>query len=198
MQLIAEMSWFTVDMPSREVSAKNAPMQREQATATAADSETVVLGGKINQTSTTTDNKVPWLSDLPGIGDLFRFRTQTIQRTQLLIFVTPHIVRNRADADRFRVRSERIKKGMTPDQVRAIMGCPAGFYCCRESIARNHHMNMMLPVAEGGKVGVVQRWVGDKDYIIVDYIDGKVVDAQNLEGWWNTPPAEDNRFAVCR
>jgi len=49
----------------------------------------------------TTDNKVPYLGDIPGIGGLFRFRTQTTQRSQLLILVTPHICRNRQDAERF-------------------------------------------------------------------------------------------------
>jgi type II secretory pathway component GspD/PulD (secretin) len=99
MRLIPEVSSITIPRGHRtDVSKKNITVEHLEAFVTAAAGETVVLGGKINQTAI-TEAKVPLLGDLPGIGCLFCFDTQTIQKTQLLLFVTPHIVCTRADAD---------------------------------------------------------------------------------------------------
>ena len=64
------------------------------------DGETVALGGLITKRDAKAENKVPWLGDLPYIGAAFRYRTQTKAKTELLVIMTPHIVRTRADADR--------------------------------------------------------------------------------------------------
>src|SRR5262249_32444044 len=43
---------------------------------------------------------IPWLGDLPGVGALFRYRTQSKTKRELLVILTPHIVRNRLEAER--------------------------------------------------------------------------------------------------
>src|SRR5439155_500758 len=62
--------------------------------------ETVVLGGTLVRKDAKQENRVPWFGDLPCVGALFRYRTQIKSKTELLIILTPHIVRSRADADR--------------------------------------------------------------------------------------------------
>ncbi|MBN1587328.1 MAG: hypothetical protein JW937_07850 [Candidatus Omnitrophica bacterium] len=54
--------------------------------------ETVVLGGLIKESTTTTDTKVPVLGDLPGLGWLFKRKTDSATRQNLLIFVTATIL----------------------------------------------------------------------------------------------------------
>ncbi|OZA78893.1 MAG: hypothetical protein B7X64_11895 [Halothiobacillus sp. 39-53-45] len=54
--------------------------------------ETVVLGGIYQFQNTNTVNKVPFLGDLPGLGNLFKDREVNKQRLELLIFVTPKII----------------------------------------------------------------------------------------------------------
>lgn len=54
--------------------------------------ETVVLGGLIKETDTKVRTKVPLLGDLPIIGMLFRKDSDSVQRRNLLIFVTANIV----------------------------------------------------------------------------------------------------------
>jgi type IV pilus assembly protein PilQ len=54
--------------------------------------ETVVLGGIYQFQNTNTINKVPFLGDLPGLGNLFKDREVNKQRLELLIFVTPKII----------------------------------------------------------------------------------------------------------
>ncbi len=68
-----------------------------RATITVSDSETIVLGGLITKTNDTLERKVPWLGDLPVVGTAFRYDKSVQQRKELLIFLTPHVVKNSAD-----------------------------------------------------------------------------------------------------
>jgi type II secretion system protein D len=63
-----------------------------QSTVTVSDQQTVVLGGLITKSTENVTRKVPWLGDLPVIGHGFRFDRVSEKRTELLIFLTPHIV----------------------------------------------------------------------------------------------------------
>jgi type IV pilus assembly protein PilQ len=57
------------------------------------DGQTVVLGGILQTKSDDVVNKVPWLGDLPVLGHLFKNTNRTNNKDELLIFVTPKIVR---------------------------------------------------------------------------------------------------------
>jgi type IV pilus assembly protein PilQ len=57
------------------------------------DGQTVVLGGILETVKTYQANKIPWLADIPGIGFLFRSTTDINNKTELLIFITPKILR---------------------------------------------------------------------------------------------------------
>src|SRR5262249_52316755 len=61
----------------------------------ARDGETVAIGGLITRSDAKAENKFPWFGDLPVVGTLFRFRTQVKAKQELLVILTPHIVRNR-------------------------------------------------------------------------------------------------------
>jgi type IV pilus assembly protein PilQ len=57
------------------------------------DGQTVVLGGILTTNSSNVTNKVPWLGDIPVLGHLFKNTDRTNKKDELLIFVTPKIVR---------------------------------------------------------------------------------------------------------
>lgn len=61
------------------------------------DGQTVVLGGIMETEKRDSVNKVPFLGDVPGLGVLFRKKTRTDNKDELLIFVTPKILREGAD-----------------------------------------------------------------------------------------------------
>ena len=61
------------------------------------DGQTVVLGGILETERRDTVNKVPYLGDIPGLGVLFRSKSRTDNKDELLIFVTPKILREGAD-----------------------------------------------------------------------------------------------------
>jgi len=57
------------------------------------DGQTVVLGGILTTTHRIDETKVPWLGDIPIFGNLFKTSTKQNDKDELLIFVTPKIVR---------------------------------------------------------------------------------------------------------
>jgi type IV pilus assembly protein PilQ len=57
------------------------------------DGQTVVLGGILETERRETERKVPYLGDIPGLGILFKTTTKTNNKDELLIFVTPKILR---------------------------------------------------------------------------------------------------------
>ena len=59
---------------------------------------TVVLGGLFQQTEQDTVDKVPFLGDIPFLGNLFKSTTKLVQRSELLIFITPRIITDRTAA----------------------------------------------------------------------------------------------------
>lgn len=73
-----------------------------QTTISASDGETIVLGGLITESDKTRQRRIPWLSDLPVLGNFFRYDQSIKKRTELLFILTPHIVRNEADAQRIK------------------------------------------------------------------------------------------------
>jgi len=75
-------------------------IQQRRFTSTVAvrNTGTVALGGLIRETQTDNESGVPLLKDIPGIGNAFKSRDVTSRRTELMIFLTPKIIRDDADA----------------------------------------------------------------------------------------------------
>ena len=65
------------------------------------DAQPVVIGGLISDTKSSGDSKVPLLGDIPLLGQLFRSSTKSTGKTELLIFLTPHIVESPAELNGF-------------------------------------------------------------------------------------------------
>ena len=59
--------------------------------------QTIVIGGLMEDRITDTVNKVPFLGDVPGLGFFFRSKGRTDNKDELLIFVTPKILREGAE-----------------------------------------------------------------------------------------------------
>jgi len=57
------------------------------------DGSTIVIGGLIRNNKTETIHKVPILGDIPVLGFLFSRREYTTERRNLMLFITPHVVR---------------------------------------------------------------------------------------------------------
>ena len=56
---------------------------------------TVVIGGIFEMFEENTENKVPFLGDLPGVGNLFKSRTRQTSKQEMLVFITPKVLTDR-------------------------------------------------------------------------------------------------------
>ena len=64
------------------------------------DGQTIIIGGLMEDRIRTSEQKVPWLGDIPGLGWLFRYQQDTVEKQNLLIFLTPTIIREDQDVQR--------------------------------------------------------------------------------------------------
>jgi type IV pilus assembly protein PilQ len=67
--------------------------QEAETNVVVSDGETVVIGGLVERDETNNETGVPFLKDIPLFGALFRYTHHEIVKKDLVIFVTPHIVR---------------------------------------------------------------------------------------------------------
>ena len=62
------------------------------------DGETMVLGGIITDSSSIVENKIPILGDIPILGFLFKSEQRLSEKTELMLFLTPHIIDSSKEA----------------------------------------------------------------------------------------------------
>jgi len=73
---------------------------------------TIVIGGLIRDDKTTVEKKIPFVGDIPILGNLFKHNKDEVQKTNLLIFITPYVLSNQEDLNQI---SEKKKKEMEPE-----------------------------------------------------------------------------------
>lgn len=88
--------------------------------------QTVVIGGLISKQVDDTDRKIPILGDIPIIGYAFKRKQKNDVKTELLIFLTPHVVQNPSDLGKL-TETERAKldlatKSFQKDEVDRYVG----------------------------------------------------------------------------
>lgn len=67
--------------------------------ALAEDGQTLVIGGLIDNTRVDTENKVPFLGDIPVMGNLFKGQSRSEEKSTLMVFIRPTILRDDLAAD---------------------------------------------------------------------------------------------------
>jgi general secretion pathway protein D len=104
----------------------------------AADGDTIVVGGLIGDRYQNDLTKVPWLGDVPVLGWLFKTESKRLQKANLLVFLTPHVIRSPDQMEKqsivkreeFRRRSvqalgEQPNENLLPDRTIGVLGDPA-------------------------------------------------------------------------
>ncbi len=84
--------------------------RRIESTIAVQSGDTIALGGLIRDKNDKTVTGVPLLSAIPILGNLFKVTVNTVKRTELLVLITPRVVRNRNEA---RAVTEELRKRMT-------------------------------------------------------------------------------------
>lgn len=80
--------------------------------------ETIVLGGLIQETNTNDTNGVPWLHEIPFIGSIFGGTTRNKDKTELVVLLTPRVMKSRQDAQDVTDEFKRKLTGIYDDRIR--------------------------------------------------------------------------------
>ncbi len=87
--------------------------------------QTVVIGGLMQDNITYTEAKVPVLGDIPLLGYLFKSSRRTIEKTNLLIFITPYIIKDNGDLEEITRRSNyRLQQYREQNRLERRLGGP--------------------------------------------------------------------------
>jgi len=105
----------------------NAPAIDERSAdtvAVTADGQTVIIGGLMSADKSAVETKIPFLGDIPLVGNLFKRKQKSDTKTELLIFLTPHIVQNPTElaalSARERARSD-APKAFTEEELNKFL-----------------------------------------------------------------------------
>lgn len=95
---IAENVAQTIGVGTSSVPVGPTTTKRSMETTTIAkDQQTIVVGGLVRDNIIINEQKVPLLGDIPYLGWLFKFQSRQIEKLNLLVFLTPTLVRDEAD-----------------------------------------------------------------------------------------------------
>ncbi|MAI70094.1 MAG: hypothetical protein CMM01_04205 [Rhodopirellula sp.] len=89
---------FTDATSGSVIEAPIKDLTKADGTVSVQDGQTIVLGGMIGNQTLVSESKVPWLGDIPYVGKLFRHDLETTVRKELLIFLTPTVLRTAEDS----------------------------------------------------------------------------------------------------
>jgi general secretion pathway protein D len=99
--VVLEITQEVSDVTQTTTSGIDSPtIQQRKFTSTVAvkNNGTVALGGLIRETYTDNQSGIPLLKDIPALGYAFKSRGVTKRRTELIVFLTPHIIRTDDEA----------------------------------------------------------------------------------------------------
>ncbi len=71
------------------------------------DQQTIVLGGLMQERHSRVESKVPLLGDIPVLGQLFKYTTRSHKKMNLLVMLTPHIIKDHLELETIRARKQR-------------------------------------------------------------------------------------------
>jgi general secretion pathway protein D len=129
------------------------------------DGDTVVIGGLVSDSYLDGITKVPWLGDIPVLGWLFKSTSKTLTKKNLLVFLTPHIIRSKDDLEKesirkreeFKRRSEQAlgapeEEEQLPDEAIGVLGSSASDHLnspaqkAVKSLERRYPLQRMLEI----------------------------------------------------
>ena len=120
-ELFLEITRFVSES---EVGAVTTTKRSTKTTVIVDDGQTIVLGGLLQDARNDAETGVPFLSNLPLLGGLFKQTGMQSNKTNLLIFLTPHIITTHDDVDR--VTTHKQQQAYRPEVIeqRLLAGQP--------------------------------------------------------------------------
>ena len=103
-----------VSTTSSDIDAPTIQQRQVESTVAINSGETIVLGGLIQDTNTIAESGIPILHRIPLVGKLFGQTRDEARRTELLVTITPRVIRNRNEAQDVTEEFRRKLRGLTP------------------------------------------------------------------------------------
>jgi general secretion pathway protein D len=121
-RMLQEVSALTSQSVEAALGASVISTREAETSAVVRNAQTVVIGGLIDESDDAVESGVPLLKDIPLLGYLFKSRKTRRVRTELAIFVTPHVIMTDEDADALyrRVRERQDSAGVLPPDTSRI------------------------------------------------------------------------------
>jgi general secretion pathway protein D len=113
LEIDSEFTKLIEDTTTTSTDTPTTAKRQAQTVVSMMSGSTVVIGGLIRDDKVTLEKKVPLVGDIPIVGELFKFRKDRLQKTNLLIFITPHVMSNQEDLEQI---TEQKKKDMESKQ----------------------------------------------------------------------------------
>lgn len=110
----------SIGQPEPPTNSKRIIKREAETSVVLVNNQTLVLGGLIQERRTVTDRGIPFFKNIPIVGYLFGFKGLTIEKTELLILITPRVVGTALDAARI---TEEMRKS-TPELDDAFQHAP--------------------------------------------------------------------------
>jgi flagellar motility protein MotE (MotC chaperone) len=110
LQILAEVSQRGANVAVGPNTFPSFDIRQAETTAVVQDGETLVIGGIITDSKSRSRTGIPYLMNLPVIGRFFSTTTDEGDRTELIMLITPHVIRNRDESRRV---TEDFKKSLS-------------------------------------------------------------------------------------
>jgi general secretion pathway protein D len=111
LEIDSEFTKLIEDVTSPSTDTPTTAKRQAQTVVSMNSGSTVVIGGLIRDDKVTVEKKIPLVSDIPLIGGLFRYEKDRLQKTNLLIFITPYVLGGQRDLEQI---TEEKRKEMGP------------------------------------------------------------------------------------
>lgn len=116
LQILAEVSQRGGDVQVGSDRFPSFDTRQAETTAVVQDGETLVIGGIITDRKSRSRVGIPFLMDIPVLGWFFGTTTDEVDRTELVMLITPHVIRNRDEAkgvtEEFKEKLSNVTKGL--------------------------------------------------------------------------------------
>jgi general secretion pathway protein D len=119
-RILQEVSGLTTQTVEAALNAPIITIREAETSAIVRNGQTIVIGGLIDESAQRVESGVPILKDIPLLGALFKSRSVAQSRTELAIFVTPHVVLSDEEARRILDRERRRLRELRFDSSRVV------------------------------------------------------------------------------
>ncbi|NND00862.1 MAG: type II secretion system secretin GspD [Gammaproteobacteria bacterium] len=109
-----------VQNTSSQIDAPTIQQRQLNSTVSIRSGQTVVLGGLIKEQDSGSESGVPFLKDIPGLGKLFSSTSNTVQRTELVVLITPRVILGGQDTLAITEEYRRKMIGLRPIPLREL------------------------------------------------------------------------------